>query len=104
MAYGVTQWSNCPIMTTVSGRTPSRRTALPRVSPTTDSMITGSPSSIPRARAAPRFTSTPRCPATLPATSLMRGMPAFAPHEYCMLRAVRAQKGNSPGSRPTSRA
>src|SRR5690606_14435435 len=50
-AYGVAQWSNWPIINSVSGRMPAARIAGPRVTLTSDSISSSSPSAIPIERA-----------------------------------------------------
>ena len=92
-ASGVSQWSNCPISNSVSGRIPWRRTARPVTLRLGVAISIASPSAMPSRAAACVLTITPLCPATLSATSLIICMPTLAPHEYCIERAVRSQNG-----------
>ncbi len=93
LAYGVAQWSNWPMITSVSGRMPCAGTAAPRVLPMADDTSISSPASTPRRRAVAVLMITPRCPRTLPATSSISWIAALPPAWYCMLLVVSSQNG-----------
>src|SRR5690606_28619752 len=99
-AYGVAQWSNCPIISSASGRRPAARIAGPRGALTCDAISSSSLSRMPSERAVSRLMTMPWCPRTLRAASCICGIETLPLAWNCMLLVVSSQNGNSAGSRP----